>query len=159
MKRFYFKICGLFLLSFAVSSFADTIERFMNIADNIPKMEMKADNDAQVWVRSARNILNLTCEAIAETLIATNKTATEQGKPLFCLNAEGQNLQPAFLNSLIQKTYREMTMPKDAKDNLTVSEVALMGVMQIYPCSQAATQSPGLGNPFSAVSGQMQHVP
>lgn len=132
----------------------------MNIAENIPKMEMKADEDAQVWVRSARNILNLTCESIAETLIAANKSATEQGHPLFCLNADGQNLQPASLNTLIQKTYREMLTPKDVKDNLTVSEVALMGLMQTYPCgtSRAAVSAPSpLTNAFSSF-GQMKHV-
>src|SRR5436189_129249 len=47
---------------------ADTIDNYMSIATNIPQMELKADPQAQAWARSARHVLTITCESIAETL-------------------------------------------------------------------------------------------
>ncbi len=49
MRRFIF----LFLMV-SVSTYADTIDHFINIANNIPQMEMKADPQSQAWARSAR---------------------------------------------------------------------------------------------------------
>jgi hypothetical protein len=73
----------------------------MNIVDSIPKMEMNADPDAQVWVRSARNVIVLTCESIGETLTLLNKAAFPNHHPLFCM--PGNTLIDAqFLNNLIQ---------------------------------------------------------
>lgn len=141
------------------SVYADTIQHYMNVADSIPKMEMKADSDAQIWVRSARNILNLTCEAIAETLTAANRTATEQGKPLFCLNRAKEGLDPEFLNKLIQKTYTESNSPKEVKDSMTVSEIALIGLMQKYPCTPDHASSTSQNAPAGFPSfGDMKHV-
>ncbi len=141
------------------SAHADTIERYMNIANNIPKMEMKADSDSQIWVRSARNILNLTCESIAETLTTANKAATERGKPLFCFKGDTQGLEASSLNILIQKTYREMAAPQEMKDSMTVSEIALMGLMQTFPCAAGSapvnSQRPSNGLPSF---GEMIHV-
>ena len=48
---------------------ADTIKNYINIANNIPQMEIKADPQAQAWARSARQILNVTCESIQETIL------------------------------------------------------------------------------------------
>ncbi len=141
------------------SAHADTIERYMNVADSIPKMEMKADSDAQIWVRSARNILNLTCEAIAETLTVANKAATEQGKPLFCFNGGKEGLEPEFLNTLIQKTYTESNSPKEVKNSMTVSEIALIGLMQKYPCTPDHALSNTHNSPSGFSSfGDMRHV-
>ena len=82
-------------------AYADTIDRYMNIVDSIPKMEMNADPDAQVWVRSARNVIVLTCESIGETLTLLNKAAFPNHHPLFCM--PGNTLIDAqFLNNLIQ---------------------------------------------------------
>lgn len=124
----------IFLLLSISPVFADTIDRYMNIVDNIPKMEMKADPDAQVWVRSARNVINLTCESIAETLTLTNNTASQRHSPLFCLPGN-TSIDAPFLNQLIQQTYRNISSPTDVKDRMTVSEVALLGLMQKFPCT------------------------
>lgn len=138
--------------------FADTIDRYMNIVDNIPKMEMKADPDAQVWVRSARNVIDLTCESIAETLTLTNNTALQRHSPLFCLPGN-TSIDAPFLNQLIQQTYRNISSPTDVKDKMTVSEVALLGLMQKFPCTPqglpiAATSN---SNPLMS-SSEMIHV-
>ena len=129
---------GILFLGMTVTvTYADAIGRYMNIVNNIPKMEMKADFDAQTWARSARNLLDLTSETIAETLALTNATATQRGAPLFCLPAETQ-LNAILVNNLIQQTYREISSPDSEKDSMTVSQVALMGMMKKYPCSTAS---------------------
>ncbi len=70
-----------FLLLFfvtIVSAEADTIDHYMNIANQIPQMEMKADQQSQTWARSARTVLILTSESIAETLILSNEEAQKK---------------------------------------------------------------------------------
>jgi hypothetical protein len=114
-------------------SYADTIENYMNIANNIPVMEMKADAQAQAWARSARHVLTITCESIAETLVQANETAHQLGKPLFCL-ANGVQLNPVTMNELIQQTYKEISSQQSDKDKMTVSQIALLGMSKRYPC-------------------------
>lgn len=124
---------------------ADTINNYMSIATNIPQMEIKADPQAQAWARSARHVLTITCESIAETLIQANETAKSQGKPLFCL-PQGTQLNSINMNELIQATYKEISSQRSDKDTMTVSQVALLGISKQYPCQQ----SPG--------EKQMAHV-
>jgi hypothetical protein len=112
---------------------ADTIENYMKIANNIPVMEMKADNEAQAWARSARHVLNITCESIAETLTQANDAASQQGKPLFCLT-NGAQLNPLVMNELIQSTYKSISSQQSDKDKMTVSQIALLGITKTYPC-------------------------
>jgi hypothetical protein len=132
----------LFIAS--VYSHADTIDHYMNIANNITQMEMKADPQAQAWARSARTVLMLTCESIAETLMLSNETATQAGKPLFCLPVSVQ-LSSAMLNEVIQQTYKEISSERSSHGQMTVSQVALLGVKKHYPCNGAkANQSVGL---------------
>lgn len=132
MRRFIFIMIGLIA---SASAFADTIDHYMNIANNIPQMEMKADPQSQAWARSARTVLILTSESIAETLSLSNETAREQGAPLFCVPPNVQ-LTAAILNDLIQQTYREISSQQSDKDKMTVSQVALMGLKKQYPCQQ-----------------------
>jgi hypothetical protein len=128
--RFFF----LFLtLSFQLQ--ADTIDHFMNIAHQIPQMEMKADQQAQSWARSARTVLVLTSESIAETLTLANDSARQQGAPLFCI-PPGVQLNATGLNELIQQTYRELSSQQSDKNTMTVSQVALLGLKKQYPCPQ-----------------------
>jgi hypothetical protein len=121
---------------------ADTIDHFINISNNIAQMEMKADPQAQAWARSARTVLTLTSESIAETLYLSNETAKETGKPLFCLPI-GTQLNATLLTDLIQQTYREISSQQSDKDKMTVSQVALMGLQKQYPCQG---QAPGKVN-------------
>jgi len=123
----------LLLLMSSVSVFADTIDHFMNIAKNIPQMEMKADQQSQTWARSARTILVLTSESIAETLLLSNETAKQMGGPLFCLPPSVQ-LNGSTLSEIIQQTYREISSQQSDKDKMTVSQVALIGLKKTYPC-------------------------
>ncbi|KTD21034.1 hypothetical protein [Legionella londiniensis] len=130
----------LILIFLTNNIFADTIDHYMNIADNIPKMEMKADPQAQLWARSARNILTLTCDSIAETLILTNESANKVGKPFFCL-PPGTKLEAEKLNDLIQQTYRKLASQQGDVNKMTVSEIALLAVKQEYPCSEPSNAS------------------
>jgi hypothetical protein len=114
---------------------ADTIKSYMNIANNISQMEIKADPQAQAWARSARNVLTITCESIAETMTQANEIATTQGHPMFCLPPNVQ-LNANTLCDLLRQTYREITSQQSDKDLMTVSQVAWIGVSKYYPCAQ-----------------------
>lgn len=133
------------LVSFSVQ--ADTIENYMNIANNIPQMEMKADQQSQAWARSARAVLNIASDSIAETLMQANELAKNQGKPLFCLPAN-INLDAPTLNNLIQQTYKDISSQQSDKNKMTVSQVAWLGVTKNYPCQAQENKS----------ATQMQHV-
>jgi len=154
-------ILSISCLIFTNTSHADTIGRYMNIANNVPKMEMKADKQAHIWARSARTVLSLTSESIAETLILANASAAERGAPLFCLPAE-VSLNALMLNELIQQTYREISSQTNDKNNLTVSNVAWIGVTHKYPCSEDSPKpspSPNLSRkPVTASMGHMDGV-
>ena len=129
------------LILFSVNVYADTIDHYINIANNIPQMEVKADPQAQAWARSARNILILTSESIAESLTIANDSATRAGAPLYCLTPS-MTLNGKMLNDLIQQTYREISSQQSDKDKMTVSQVALLGLSKQYPCQQNAQQAP-----------------
>lgn len=154
-----------FLLSInlLVSSWlhADTMNHYMNIADQIPKMEMKADAKAQAWARSARTVLALTNETLAETLIQANDIAKLQGKPFFCLPA-GITLNEATLNTIIQQTYRGISSQQSDKDKMTVSQLAWLGVMKTYPCSRhnniVANALSTHSNANANASASLQHL-
>ncbi|MDP3704750.1 MAG: phosphatase [Legionellaceae bacterium] len=114
---------------------ADTIDHYMNIVNNIPQMEMKADPESQAWARSARNVLILTSESVGESLMLVNDTSTRQGAPIFCL-PPSIRLNGIMLNELIQQTYRDISSQQSDKNGMTVSQVALLGVTKLYPCLQ-----------------------
>jgi hypothetical protein len=121
------------LVSFGVH--ADTINHYINIANNIPQMEMKADQQSQAWARSARTMLTLTSESILETLDIFNETAKQSGAALYCIPLSVK-LDATVLNDLIQQTYRNISSLQSDKDIMTVSQVALMGLKNKFPCEQ-----------------------
>ena len=123
------------LITICGSLHADTINNYMNIANNIPQMEIKADPQAQAWARSAHHVLTITCESIAETIMQANETATNLGKPIFCL-PQGVQLNAITLNNLIQQTYKEISSQQSDKDKMTVSQIAWLGVNKRYSCQQ-----------------------
>lgn len=126
-----------------VSSFytrADTMEHFMNVSNQIPQMEMKADPQSQAWARSARNILIITNESIAETLTQANELAKNQGNPLFCLPF-GATLDATTLNGIILQTYRDISSQQSDKNKMTISQVAWLGVTKTYPCQTTVTNT------------------
>ncbi|MCR9192200.1 MAG: phosphatase [Gammaproteobacteria bacterium] len=128
-----YKYILLASLAFASTVAADTMDHYMSIVNNIPKMEIKADGQAQSWAKSARNVLVLTCESVAESLAIANTAATEQGKPLYCLPAT-VTLDSSLLHNLIQQTYQEIASQESGKSKMTVSQVALLGLIKAYPC-------------------------
>lgn len=131
---------------------ADTINNYMNIANNIPQMEIKADPQAQAWARSAHHVLTITCESIAETMIQANETAKSLGKPIFCL-PQGTQLNSVNLNELIQQTYKEISSQQSDKDKMTVSQIAWIGVSKRYPCQANANLTNQIAH-ASALMGQ-----
>lgn len=133
----------------ACAVYADTINHYMNIAENIPKMEIKADPQSQTWARSARNVLTITNETVAETLMQANETAKSQGKPLFCLPATVE-LTPKKMGELIEKAYRDVSSQRSDRDKLTVSQIAWVAVTQYYPCQASPAAN--------AIGRVMQHV-
>ena len=125
-------------LFFIIASFgvhADTIDHYINIANNIPQMEMKADQQSQAWARSARTMLTLTSECILETLDIFNEKAKQSGTPLYCVPL-AVKLDASSLNDLIQQTYKNISSLQSDKDKMTVSQVALLGLKNKYPCEQ-----------------------
>jgi len=157
MKRIF-----LLVVLTAISSFsmADTMDHFMNIASNIPKMEMKSDPESQAWARSARNILILTSENVLESLSLANESAATGGHPLFCMPSSTK-LSAEQMNELIQQTYSNLPGSKNEKDKMSVSKVALAGLTKQYPCDknpQANHQASNEGgNPLFNRPKQMQH--
>ncbi len=145
------------LLLLSTCTHADTIDNFMNIANNIPQMEMKADPQAQAWARSARNILVLTSESVSESLLLANESAKEQGKAFFCLPPSVQ-LNASMVNDLIQQTYREISSQQSDKDKMTVSQVALLGLRKQYPCSPQQSGSVGTQQNAPQSTQQMMHM-
>ncbi|MGQ3892809.1 phosphatase [Legionella sp. CNM-4043-24] len=131
---------------------ADTMDHYMGISNQIPQMEMKADPQAQTWARSARNVLIITNESIAETLIQANELAKNQGQAFFCLPA-GVTLNANTLNDVILKTYRELSSQQSDKDKMTVSQMAWLGVSKTWPC-----QAPAVNKAMAPLVQQIQHA-
>lgn len=127
-----FLLSMIFCLPFVV--YADTIDHYMNISNQIPQMELKADQQAQIWARSARHVLTITDETIAETLIQANDIARQQGYALFCLPPTVV-LNADMVHKLIDKTYNGIPSRESDKDKMTISQIAWLGILQAYPCS------------------------
>lgn len=105
----------------------------MNIANQIPQMEMKADAQSQAWARSARTVLALTCDSILDTISLANDVAKDQGKGLFCL-PPGTQLTAEKLDLIIQQAYNSNSSQPSDKNKMSVSKIALISIAQQYPC-------------------------
>ncbi|MFA5959891.1 MAG: phosphatase [Tatlockia sp.] len=144
------------LLSFGTAK-ADTINNYMSIANNIPQMEMKADPQSQAWARSARNVITMTGETVAETLMQANELAKSQGKPLFCLPAS-TFLDAALMNNIIVQTYKDIPSQQSDKDKMTVSQIAWLGVVKNYPCQGNSPAATNQGfNPMEHMRAMAAH--
>lgn len=152
-------ISAVLLLLASCSVQSDTMDNYMNITNQIPQMQMKADPQSQSWVRSAQSVLVVASESIAETLLQANELAKAQGNSLFCL-PQGVILNATTLNEIILKTYRENSSQPSDKDKMTVSQVAWQGVMKAYPCQGAITKKIGtlMGLTVKDPVSPMQHV-
>lgn len=108
-------------------------------------MEMKADPQSQAWARSAKDVLIITNESIAETLLTANQLAKSQGHPLFCLPPQTR-LDAATMKKLIEDAYRNMTSLQNDKNKMTVSEIAWLAVSQHYPCNKPQISTSNAAN-------------
>lgn len=113
---------------------ADTLAKYAAIAKNIPTMEMKADQQSQAWARSARSVLAVTDEAIAQSIVAMNKIAEKNGGPLICVPPE-TTLDRDIVHNILAKRIQAM-QPDDA--NLTISQVVIGELSDQYPCNRMA---------------------
>lgn len=136
---------------------ADTMDHYMNISNQIPQMEMKADPQAQAWARSARSVLIITNESIAETLLQANEQAKTQGKPLFCLPPSA-TLNAITLNGIILQTYKDISSQQSDKDKMTVSQIAFLGVTKTWPCDTNASIAANPTSPRANSLQTMQHI-
>lgn len=150
------QVFGVLLACSSAVLCADTVDHYMHIVTSIPTMEMKADVEAQAWARSARNVLVITNESIAETLIEANRVAQVQGRPLFCLPSEA-TLDAQSLRQLMEEAYHALPGSQVEKDHMTVSQLAWLAITKRYPChqSQQASVSPVLAPPAVVA---MQHA-
>ncbi len=139
MNKLKWIFLGLFLLPSFI--FADSIAHYMSIAQNIPRMEMKADASAQTWARSARNVLLLTGESIWESLRIANQLSQQKGTPLFCLPPE-KAISAEQMYDLIQATYQKLNLTPEDQNQMSVAQVALKGLEENYPCPTQVHQNP-----------------
>jgi PIN domain nuclease of toxin-antitoxin system len=126
----------LCLMTFFGLSFADTIGQYMTVANNISRMEMKADAEAQAWVRSARNVLLLSAESIWESLNIANENAHHQ---LFCI-PKTYSMTAESMTDLIKDSYQHLNISETEKNQFTVAKIALLGLQQKYPCGPSVAQ-------------------
>ncbi len=154
-------ISAIILLLASSVALADTMDHYMNITNQIPQMQMKPDAQSQAWARSAQSVLVIANESIAETLMQANELAKSQGTSLFCL-APGVVLDANTVNQIILQTYKENSGQPSDKDKMTVSQVALQGIMKAYPCQGMANNTKKIGAlmgmTVKSSPSPMQHV-
>lgn len=129
----------VFTLFLSVPLWADSIQSYMKISNNIPQMEIKADAQSQAYARSARQVLTITSESIAETMIEANFIAKEHtGKSLFCLPA-GTTLNAKLLDAIIKQSFSDQQSQQQPSslDRESVSKIAWSGVLKKFPCDKA----------------------
>jgi hypothetical protein len=160
MKKFSFLIA----LLAPVFCHADTIGHYMEIAENLPRMEIKADEQAQAWARSARNVLLLTGESIWESLRASNEVNAQNGNPLFCAPPNTQMTAESMVE-MIESTYASLSMGEAEKNSLTVAQIGLIGLQKKYPCQKTANKPRTSSQPTITIQskgpsplGKMLHV-
>ena len=116
---------------------ADKIKNYIEISSSIPQMELKADPHSQSWARSARNIITSTDETILQTAVLMNSLSAKQGKPLFCFS-NNTKIDNKTIDTIIKNTYRDLVAQGKANvNNMSVSEVAVIGIANKYPCTAA----------------------
>ncbi|MCC5792258.1 MAG: phosphatase [Legionellaceae bacterium] len=117
---------------------SDSIANYMNIANAIPKMEIKADSQSQAWARSARNVLTITSESIAETILQANALARKNGRPLFC-PPDTFTLNATNMDAIIKQQYQSLQSQSSGGEKMSVSDIAWQGLIKQFPCSKSAS--------------------
>jgi hypothetical protein len=144
----------LCLISASSLVYADTIGQYMTVANNITRMEMKADAEAQAWVRSARNVLLLTSESIWESLSIANDNANHH---LFCVS-DTNRMSAETMTDLIKDSYQQLNMPEAEKNQFTVAKIALLGLQKKYPCGPQASSQISVQHHGESPIKKMAHI-
>jgi hypothetical protein len=157
------KIMAFFsLIAMNLSGQADTILNYMTIANNIPTMSMKPDEQSQGWVRSAQRMLTLTDETLAQTVVAMNTVAAKQGHPIFCF-PQGVLFDANTVHDIILKTYAELAKTQAALiSTMPISDVLMLGMVSRYSCSPMPAATPTDSSQLAAavsVGGGAQPAP
>jgi hypothetical protein len=136
----------------SVTTQADTLGKYASIAKSIPTMQLKADPKSQAWARSARSILAVTDEAIAESIDAMNTISKNNGRPLICM-PESKPIDSTMVHTLLAELISKMA-PDEASKN--ISAVVVSKLNTSFPCNQLARQSHGF--PPITIRRKMRHV-
>ena len=109
---------------------ADTIGKYAGIAKGIPQASLKADPQSQAWARSARSILEVTEETIAQTIQSVQSFAAKRNIQVFCLPA-GMKIDNSLIHQILE---RSITNLSAAEANKNISEVVTEQLETQYPC-------------------------
>ncbi len=129
-------LSGLILLVLSLGTYADTIGKYAKIAKSIPEMSLKADPQAQAWMRSAKSILAITDETVAQTIMAMNQLAKRQGRPLICL-PDTKVIDGATVHDILASKIQG-DVDENAPD--TISNIVTQELLKTYPCNGARKQ-------------------
>lgn len=137
---------------------ADTLGKYAGIAKSIPQARLKADPQSQAWARSARSILDVTEETIAQTIQSMQALALQQQQAIFCL-PQGQSLDTAKVHQVLEQLIANIN---ETEAKQTISEAVIAKLAADYSCSktkfkQSANSSPQTGL-FNQEPYQMAHV-
>ena len=125
----------LVLLSFvSLSISADTIEKYVGIAKSIPQSRLKADPKAQAWAHSARTVLDVTEETLAQTIVSMQALSLKQNSPIFCL-PNGKSIDTGLVHQILEQSVARLA---STDFNKTISEVVVENLASAYPCNSAA---------------------
>jgi len=153
MRRILFFIT-LLLTSLSTATFADTIGRYAGIAKSIPEASLKADPKSQAWAHSARAILEVAEESIAESIAAVQNAASQLNRPIFCL-PESQSINTALIHQLLAQSISQLT-EADATKNL--SDVVVASLREKYPCQSTSQAQASPEALFAPKEYSMVHV-
>jgi hypothetical protein len=130
------KLSCLILLMWMNLCSADTIGKYAKIAKSIPEMSLKADPQAQAWMRSAKSILAITDETVAQTVVAMNQLAKSQGRPLICL-PDSKKIDGDTVHEILASK-----IAGDVDENApeTISSIVTQELVKTYPCNRAHKQ-------------------
>lgn len=135
MKRLLIAACAALVI--ASLSFADTIGKYAEIAQNIPKMSLKADEQAQAWARSAKSILAVTDETMAQTIQAMNQLAYKHNSPLLCL-PQGNEVTPELIHETLEKIIAHL---RPEQSTQTISNILVQQLQDDFSCQAKANIS------------------
>lgn len=141
-KIFKLTFLGCLIIISPLSAYADTIINYMTIANNIPVMAIKPDDQSQAWVRSAQRILSSTDETLSQTVVAMNTIAAKQGHPVFCF-PQGILFDSSTVHDIILKTYAELVKTQGAAvSGMNISDILMLGMVSRYSCSATPASAP-----------------